>query len=270
MAQIEIGGNTIEVDNSVLTEAVEKGTAKIDTDLVIYKPDDFESYKTTLSNDEYKKGKTAGEEMTVKILKQKAGIEVEGKDPEAFINTFKSSILEQAQIEPSKEIEQLKKDKESLQKNYSELESNFNTFKTDIQQKETRTKKDNQILSFLPDEGLKVNKKQALNLMRLEGYDIDYTEDGLTIPKKGDEVQKDPKTLQPIKPDDFFKTGLKELGLIEDKPGGTGRGGDDSTPPSAGSYESFVKEMADTDTPEGSIGFNQEMQKRIKSGTLKI
>ncbi len=269
MAVIDINGVQVEVAEDELSKAVESGKLELKTDHVIYKPDDFETFKTNLANDEYKKGRTAGEEMTVKALKQKAGIEIEGKDPDKFLETFKSNVLEQAKIEPSKKIEDLTQDNEKLRKSYGELETTFNTFKTEITKKETRAKRDSELLKVLPLEGLKVKQADALDLMKLRGFDVDYDESGKLILIKNGEVVKDEKLSQPIDIKTFAENALKSLDLFDKPQGGRGEGDSDGKD-KPGSFEAFTKEMKNKGVEDTSIEFKEEMQKRIMSGTLSV
>ena len=269
MAVIDINGVQVEIAEDELSKAVESGKLEIKTNLVTYKPEDFETFKTNLANDEYKKGRTAGEEMTVKALKQKAGIEIEGKDPDKFLEVFKSNVLEQAKIEPSKKIEELTKDNENLRKTYGELETTFNTFKTEITQKETRAKRDSELLKVLPLEGLKVKQADALDLMKLRGFDVDYDESGKLIPLKNGKVVKDEKLSQPIDIKTFAENALKSLDLFDKPQGGRGESDSDGKD-KPGSFEAFTKEMKNKGVEDTSIDFKEEMQKRIMSGTLSV
>jgi len=271
MAVIDINGVQVEVAEDELSKAVESGKLEIKTDHVIYKPEDFETFKTNLANDEYKKGKTAGEEMPFKYeaLKEKFGVEVQGKNLDAFAEAYKQKILSEAKIEPSKKIEELTQDNEKLRKSYGELETTFNTFKTEITQKETRQKRDIELMKMLPETGLKVKQADALDLMKLRGFDVDYDESGKLIPLKNGEVVKDEKLSQPIDIKTFAETALKSLDLFEKTAGGRGEGDSDGKD-KPGSFEAFIKEMKNKGVEDTSIAFKEEMQKRISDGTLTV
>lgn len=266
----KVGEVNIEMEQEEVSKAIETGEVQLNSDeLIAYKKEDFEQFKTNLSNDEYKKGKTAGVEMTIKDAREKHGLDFEGKSFDNFTEAFKNKILEDAKIEPSKKIQELESDKAQLLTNYQTIENEFNTFKTNITEKETRSKKDNTLLSFIPDNGLKVDKDITLMALKNKaGVDLGYAEDGSSFITVNGNVVKDEKTLQPVDPNSYISQTLTGLDLIAKKEGGPG-GGDDLGG-QAGSYEKFVKEMEANGKPEGSMEFSEEMTKRIKDKTLTI
>lgn len=271
--KMNFGGVIVEVDKEIVSKAIETGEVIIQDDsLVIYEKSSFEQFKTNLSNEEYKKGKQAGEEMPFKYeaLKEKYGVEVTGKTLDNFAEAFKAKVLNEARIEPSKKIQELESDKANLLKNYQNLESEFNGFKTTITQKETQIKKDNTLLSFIPDAGLKVSKDIALLALKSKGIDISFDESGKVIPTRNGEPLKDMKTMEPLSLSDLIPMSIKELGLIEDQKGGGNGGGDDTGKGGASNYDRFVDEMKKNGIDEGQLKFSEEMNKRIKEGTLKI
>lgn len=270
--KINIGGVIAEMGKDEVSKALEAGELNVNAEnLVVYSKDKFDEFKTNFANDEYKKGKTAGEEMLVKTLKEQTGIDVEGKKPDIFLNAFKSKVLEEAKIEPSKKIAELQSDLEKVQNNYKSLETEYAGFKTTIQQKEAQQKKDAIFTKLMPKEGLLVDSDIAIMAIRNKvGIDIDFDESGNAIIRKGDSVLKDEKTLSPIAPEDYIPSVIESLGLVQKQQGGGRGAGDDYGGRTATDYDKFVNEMEKNDISEGSLKFSQEMQKRIKEGTLKI
>jgi len=277
--KFNINGVIVEKEFDEISQASEKGTEiKLESDNliiksednIIYKKEDFETFKTNLSNDEYKKGKTAGVEMAVKEAKEKHGLEFEGKSMDSFANAFKTKIESDSKIEPNAKVEELQTDLESVRGNYATLQSDFDTFKTGITEKETRAKKDATLLSFIPENGLKVSRGiTAMALKTESGIDIDYDESGKSIVVMNGEIVKNKITLAPIDPASFIIEQLTILDLIK-KPEGGGGGGDDTGNGSVSNYDKFVKEMESNDITEGSEKFGIEMNKRIKEKTLVI
>ncbi|MEE9190258.1 MAG: hypothetical protein V3U16_05765, partial [Candidatus Neomarinimicrobiota bacterium] len=150
------------------------------------------------------------------------------------------------------------------------LEGEFKTYKNGQTEKETRTKKDTELLTFLPTEGLKVNQKITLSALKAEaGIDLDYDDKGKSFITVRGEMVKDSKTLQPIEPKAFIETQLTSLELIQKNNGGGG-GGDDLGDAKAGSYDALVKEMKQkgSEYEEGTQKFAEEMNKRINDKTL--
>jgi len=262
-----VGGVNIEMDKEEVSKVIETGAPielKSD-DLVAYKTDEFETFKSNLANDEYKKGKTAGAEMLIKEAKERNGLDFEGKTLDNFEKAFKDQIIKESNIKPTEQIQELKKQNNTLRENYTNLESEFNTFKTDITQKETRASKDAMLMGLIPDNTI-VSKKIALLTLKSEsGLDVD--ENGITL--INGIKQQDSKLMQDIAINkDIVTEHLTTLGLLKAKEGG--KGGSDDLGGKAGSYDAFAKEMAANNIQAGSEQFNIEMNKRIKDKTLTL
>lgn len=276
--KINIGGVITEMEKEEVSKAIEAGELNVKAeDAVIYKKDDFEIFKKNLSDEEYKKGKSAGEEMLVKTLKEQTGIDVEGKKPDVFINAFKSKILEEAKVEPSKKIQELEADKTKLLENYKKLETDFTGFKTQVEQQETTRKKDSKFLSFITEsvpanQKLVVDPDIAMMVMRTKaGIDVSFDDKGNPYLAKNGEMLKDSKTLQPIEPKSFIAEQFGPLNLLQKQSTGGGSGAGDYTGGgTASGYDAFVKEMKTNGIDPGSEKFALEMNKRIKEKTLTI
>ena len=266
---INIGGVDIEMDKEEVSKAIETGKIEVKSDeLVTYKKDEFETFKTNLSNEEYKKGKVAGSEMTIKEAREKFELEFEGKSLDNFAEAFKNKIITEAKAEPSKKIQELEIDKKKLQENYSTLQTQFETYKNQITEKEVRNQKDSILLKNMPDNLLVDKDIALLALKNKTGIDVSFDEANKALIAINGQVKKDDKSLEPIEINkDYITEALTSLNLIAKKEGG--KGGDDE--PGGGSssnYDKFVKEMEDNNISEGSHEFNLEMQKRIGNKTL--
>ena len=277
--KININGEIVEMDQAEVSKAIETGEVKIESDKLIVKSEDniiytkeeHDTYTKNLGDAEYKKGKTAGEEMTFKAMKNASGYEIEGyKDADTFVSTFKTKVIEEAKIEPNEQLKKKDADIATLQGTITEIKTEFDTFKTGITEKETRGKKDNALTSFIPDEGVIVKKSISMSALKNElSIDVMFDDAGKAQLTKNGEVIKDPKTLQPIEPKGFIESNLATLGLIK-KANGGGGGGDDTGDGKGGSYEAFVKEMnaKGSEYGQGTQNFAIEMNKRIGDKTL--
>jgi len=275
--KITFGGQIVEVEKTAVSEALEAGELKIETDkefivktddIITYSKEDFETFKTNHGNAEYKKGKIAGYEMLVKEAKEKEGIEVDGKNFDVFSSELKKKVLADAKIEPTKKIMELENDLKTVRTNYTNLEGEFNTFKEGQLEKETRLKKDNILSGFIPSEGLKVGSDITLMALKTKaGIDINFTDDNKSVITVNGEVVKNPTTLEPVDSKDFIANKLKEMDLIS-KPNGGAGGSDETGQAKAGSWDSFVIEMKNNDIEQGTDKFSEEMDKRIKDKTL--
>ena len=275
-----VNGVIVDVDKEEVSKGIETGELKIESkdlinktseDNVIYSKDEFEIFKTNLANEEYKKGKSKGNEMLIKDAREKYELDFEGKTIDNFADALKAKVITESKIEPNKKIQELEDDKKKLQQNYTNLEAEFTTFKTSITEKETRQKKDTALLGFIPDTGLKVNKNITLLALKNQaGIDIGFSEDGKAIPLINGQVKKNDKTLEPESIDIVVKEALKTLDLIKSVEGGSGEGDSDNESGKITEWDKFEAEMTKKGIVNGSEAFNIEMNKRIKDGTLKI
>lgn len=277
--KINIGGVDVNVKKEDVSKAIEAGELKIETDLlipkssedyIIYSKEEHETFKKNISDEEYKKGKAAGNEMPIKEAIRATGIEFEGKDLNKFFDVFKDKVLSDAKLEPNKKIDELKGDNDKLKQNYTNLETEFNQYKLNVEQEKLQFKKDNDLLSFIPDIGLKVSKDIALLALKSKGnIGLDYTEEGKFALQENGQVIKDEKTRDPIEPKGFITEKLKSMGLFEVQTGG--KGGTDQTNGSvATDYDKFVKEMEAKGHSEGSEQFNIELNLRQKNKTISV
>lgn len=291
MAKVKfnINGVIVEMEQEEVSKAIETGEVKIEgvktvsDDDVVYSPEEFETFKTNLANDEYKKGRVDSADMLGKEIKKAGGFQFDNpkvilnptgnvdfeKTSQEIIGKIKPEIESKLSVEPSKRIQELEGDLGKLRENYSALENDFTTYKSSIAERETRSKKDNVLSSFIPKTGLKVSGDITLLALKNQAdIDVDFLEDGKPVITEAGNVVKDQKTLQPIDPAVFITEKLTKLDLIQKPSGGTGE--EDGIDGKASGYDKFVKEMEAADISEGSQKFSIEMNKRIKEGSLKV
>jgi hypothetical protein len=271
--KLNLNGEIIEVEKDLVSQGVETGEVKIESDklvvkndeTIIYQKEEFDTYTKNIRNEEYEATKEKANEIAMKAIKNASGLEFEGyKDPATFASTFKAKIIEEAKIEPDEQLKKKDDDIATLQGTISEIKTEFETFKTGITEKETRGKKDTELLSFIPSEGLKIDREITLMALKTKaGIDVDFNEAGKAVLTQNGEVVKDEKNLEPVNPTEFIESKLKTMDLIQKPNGGAGAG--DSTGDSkAGSYEAFVKEMNEKgkDWEQGTQNFAIEMRKK--------
>lgn len=282
--EIVIGGVVTEMDKEDVSKAIETGKIEVvNDDLVTYKKDEFETFKTNLANQEHKTGRLKGIEIYNKKFKEALGVEFDGKsvvdkdgniDIDAtalMISSNLSPIMEKKyNSQPNERIQELESDNDKLRENYQGVLNEFNTFKSNQLEKEVRTQKDAKILSFIPENGVIVSNDIAMIALKSKlGFDIEFDENQNILPTVNNVVKKDEKTLQPVDVKKFIIDGLTQLNLIKQSGGGNGDG-DDPGGANTSTYDLFVKEMSKRDIKTGSQEFSVEMNKRIKEGSLKI
>jgi hypothetical protein len=166
----------------------------------------------------YNEGKEAGEEMLVKGLKQKYGITVEGKDPVAFTEAFKSKLLADAKLEPSQQLKEKHDALERLQENYKVLEEEKNGLSKTIEQMVVK----HQILAAIPSN--KLSGEELIAVMNANGYTFDKGETGIIAKLNGATIRN--QTTQAEAPiSDVIAGFIADKGFAEGNQDKLGRGG---------------------------------------------
>lgn len=274
--KININGVIVELGKEDVSKALEAGELQLTTDKVIVKEEgqvvytakEHETFTKNLADDEYHKGKEAGSEMIIKEGREKYNLQFEGKTIDNFVGALKSKFEVNAE-KPNERITELESDNEALRNNLKTIEGDFNTYKNEEAAKATRTRKDNTLMSFIPNEGLIVDKEIALLAIKQKaGLDIDFSDTGGVIPTINGQVEKDQKTLEPKEAKIVVGEALSSLNLVAKPPSGNGNGDEPGDGAAAGSYERFMKEMTDKGATSEEI--SSEMLKRQKEKTLII
>jgi hypothetical protein len=233
--------------------------------LVVRTEEDFNAYETNIKNAEYTKGRNAGYEMSIKEAREKYQLEFQGKTLENFAEAFKTKVLEEAKVEPNQKITELSKDNETLKKNVIEWEGKYNSLKGEIEMKDFNNEVNSIIMSAIPDNVSL--PKRDIEVLFKANYKIEKEEDRLIVKQNG-EVIKNKTTLDPKPLKDVLNDFILERDFVKKAPGrgSSGSGGNQTS----GTYEAFVVEMKEKGVNESSANFQQEMNKRIKDGTLKL
>jgi len=279
IVKINLGGTIVEMEKEAVSSAIEAGELTIETsnlmvldkstEPIVYTKDEHEKFIANTEKTIYETNKNTGEEMAVKKFRDDLSLSFEGKTVGNLLEAYKAKIISEANIKPTEKIQELERDLGTLRTNYSGLQSEYDTFKTTITEKETRGKKDNTLLKFIPDN-LIVSKDIALMALKAQaGIDVDFSETGTPLQMINGQLQKD-KSLEPLLLNkDFLTESLKTLGLLKASEGGPG-GGDEPGGGASGGYAAFIKEMESNDTPQGSLKFQEELNKRIAAKTIDM
>lgn len=178
----------------------------------------------------------------------------EGKSKEEFLNDYKKTIIEEAKIEPKKQVEALQQSLEDLQKKYTQ----------DIEAKESIIKEKEISLSKLNRssklQGLIPNYKEGMNFADAKTIfeaTHEVKEDG--VYRNGELLKNDLQS--PISLEDAFKGFVNERGWSQETPRGNGGG---STLTYSGgepkNYEEFEKYCESQGIKMGSQVANEKMQ----------
>jgi ABC-type Na+ efflux pump permease subunit len=100
----------------------------IDEKLNVFSEDEV----TVLKNNEYKNGKDKGVEMAVKDAKERMGLDFTGKTIDGLLSAAQKKALEDAKIEPAKQVQELQEKLKTVQVTASELQAKLTEKETEI------------------------------------------------------------------------------------------------------------------------------------------
>ena len=172
----------------------------------------------------------------------------EGKDKETYLNEFKSSVLEDAKLEPNEKLDQATKTINSLKESLTEKDNTI----LSIQKEAENTKKRASALSSLPilREDLGINKTEALNIILST---VEQKEDG--IYKSGQLVVNEHQ--EAVSLNDFLSQEVNSRGWVKKQIQGNGGNKPSSQGATPTTYTSFQKHIESKGWKEGSIQANQ-------------
>lgn len=185
-------------------------------DINAFTPDELK----TLKDNEYKRGKEVGVEMSVKDAREKHGLE--GKTIEELLTAHGTKVLEQAKIEPDKKVQELQQKLDVAQNTVTQLQTDLQNSKSALVQRDV----DTQISKVLPENTI-ISGEKLVALAKADGFAFEL-KDGKLVAKKGDALE-----LDHLGNTKDVKTVLSEYAtanklIKEAKGAGGGRGGSGS------------------------------------------
>lgn len=176
--------------------------------------------KSNVKSAGYNDGKAVGVEMEAKRVKEKFGIDVEGKNFDTIFEGFKTKTLADAKIAPDKKVNELTQSLSNLQTKYETDLSLKDKELNALNGKVESFKTDSEIAKHIPD-GLKgVNQQQFMTLAK-SSFGFGYEDEKFVI-KKGGNAMKD-NMEKHINPKDALTEFATNNGWIDK----SGRGGKD-------------------------------------------
>jgi hypothetical protein len=221
-------------DKKILTDTFGMDVEELKTALasddevkIKYKSGDFldeqalTDLKDTVKRAGYNEGKTPHLEMEAKRVKEKFGIDVEGKNFDNIFESFKTKTLADAKIAPDKKVSELNESLTNLQKKYT---TDLGVKDQEILKKDGEIagfKTDSSIAKHLPD-GLKGVNQQQFTTLAKSAFGFG-TEDGSFVIKKNGKIMKDnmEKNIAP-------KDALTDFATLNGWIDKSGRGGGDN------------------------------------------
>jgi hypothetical protein len=174
-----------------------------------------EEDKTVFGKNRFEDGKKAMSEIKAKELKEKHGIEIEGKDLDAVVEAYVGKKIADTGAKPAEWAEE----KKTLQKKIEEAEQNLSNKTKEFSEKFRTIETSNQVASLIPD-GTVIAKDDLVTLFNTR-YRI-APEDGRTVIFKGSEKLQDNR-LEPLPLKDVVASFLDEGKYL----GVSGMGGKD-------------------------------------------
>lgn len=225
----------------------------------IVKKDD---YATRIKNLKEEAG-TAAVEIAVKKVRTDMGLSFEGKTMDKLLDAYKTKVVADANLNPDKRVTELEKDLNTMKTNFETSQKKLTEVEGTFKQKENlRTIRD-AVIAEIPVDTI-IPKEDVLNIFFSKNQ-MELSDKGGVVFKKGDEVLKNQTTLNPLTVKEVMTEFITPYVA---PPAGGGGGKDNPTQGKPGTYEAFAKDMEKLSIAEGSIAFNSEMNKRIKEKTL--
>jgi hypothetical protein len=180
--------------------------------------DEFNTLKENSKKVGYSEGKSAGEEMTIKAIKNLKGLEFEGKTIDNLVNAYDSKLKVEFGKEPTEKVKE-------WEGKYNALKTTYETEKSALEKQTEQLNKqlkdhtiNSNLQASIPElNGIK--KHYASTLFRME-YDIE-DRDGVLIAKKGGEIVKD-KLGSPLPVNELFTSFASDNGWLKTPGRGAG------------------------------------------------
>lgn len=198
-----------------LIEATEEQEVSIPETTKVFTGEAFSKATENLKREASK----AAKEIAIKELKEKAGLEFEGKDPDKFIEEFKSHVAKEAGQSVDEKVKSRDKTINDLKDALSKVTGERDT----IVKEKSQLLKDQQLLKHLPkNRDERFNDSQYLTLLKSE-YEFGE-EDGKAVVKKNGEVVKDDQ-FNPVGYDTIISQHFTQNKWIKEEGGQGGNGG---------------------------------------------
>lgn len=248
---------TLKLDKEKFTAAI-TGADEVDFELPalsVFTPDELKIRDENIRKERYSEGKAAGSEITIKEFKEKFGITIEGKDLAAVTEACKNKILEEAKIEPNKQLQEKEKMIEGLRTTVNALTGEKTTLENSIKSMRIESS----ALTEIP-EGI-IGKNEVLGLMKINGYSIEDENGAIILKLNGETVRNNLQSPESLK--NIATAFMTERNLIVTDTGGKqGRGGKSDKPGGTGGNPKNIAELREQFESEGKSLNGQEFSAR--------
>ncbi len=202
--------------------------------------EEWEKYEDSIDKErkeKYDDGVKTGTNKTIKYLKEKVGLDYEGRKPEDFIKKFKDKVIEDEKLSPEPKIKTLETDIEKLRDEILEKDNKINESNQKYQGLKIRSSLEQFITSDLP---VGMTKDDALTIMQSK-MSFGYDDEGKEVVTKNGEVLKT-KTRENV----GFKDAISDFQTEKKwRNGKEGRENDDDTGGGGFSDPKKIRKMSD-------------------------
>jgi hypothetical protein len=212
-------------------------------------------------------GKRTGEEVLIKEMKKKHGVDFEGKDPDKFVETLRKKVETEVNANPDERIKERDKQIDLLSKRATKAEQAADQ----LGKEKIQIQQDGRLINMLPKErSTTLRDPEYLELMKRE---LEFTTyEGKEVVKRNGEILRDPKTQEPLSSDkaivNYFAEREGWTGKAATEQQRSGRGGGNSSQGGVtGKYANWKELMADMDIK--GININGEKGKAFIDAALK-
>ncbi len=266
--KIVVSGREIEVDDQVITKALEDKTdVTVDApNLVIRERSEEEAFVRNIKED----AKVAGVEIAIKDVRNSLGLDFQGKTMDNLVEAVKAKAIADANIEPDKKVKMLETDIETLKgtiqsvtKEKEQVMNQFNSFKSEHVLNTT-------LSAIIPDNVVLPKDDMLVILKNKMRFQVDE-QNRINVLDADGQIKKNPATLDPLDVKSVITSFFNENTAYL-KPVGGGAGGADIPGGNGGTMtvEQFIEKKAKEGVSHTSEAFNQELNELIKAGQIKM
>ena len=265
MPKFIIGGKSFEFSEDALKEALDKKTdISIAEKVVIRTEEEDTAFQSNLKATE----RTASLEIAVKNVREKLGLNFQGKTIENLVEAVKVKTLEEAKIEPDEKLKAAQKDIETLKGTIQTLSTEKEDAFKQLKNFKTETVVNQTLISSIPENVILPKEDIAIILKNKYTFEVD--DNGKSIVKSNGEILKNPTTLDPLQPKDvigkFFEENPTYIKSGTGGAGGGDSGGGNGKLTVDAVIEKAQKDGVNVQSPE----FIAQLEKDIKDGVVKV
>jgi hypothetical protein len=253
-------GTDAEID-ALINDQEEKEVA-IDA-VKVFTSEEYTQLETNLKEQGKGAYTKAGKEIAIKELKEKTGLDFDGKDPEVFLEKYKEHVIADANVKPNEAKVQWEKDKAQLQGQISEWKGKYEA----VEVEKKTVARDAYLLKKFPaerDKALSDEDRLLLIKSKTEIKDEDGKE---VVYYKGQKLADN--LTNPLDMDKAISHIFKEENWIGDGavklPGGRGDGDKHRKPNTFASLKEFNAHLETSGIHPGSEQARNLLQDAMKT-----